>query len=100
MTITHFAPQVLIDSCARPVLVYAKGRKKFRAVVATKSSIRLTTLPSLFGLRPLIAYGEKATTPKHCASFWLNHDFRACTKGAKAVLRGLVARKPRTGGAA
>ena len=89
-----FTPRVLADG-ARPMIVFAKGRTKYHAIVARDSDIALVTLDSLRGLRELTRNGEPYP-PRRAASFWLNHDFREPTKRAKQVLRGLVARRKDT----
>ena len=93
----NFVPQVLVDG-SRPLLIFRKGRTKFHAIAARESDIALVELDTLRGLRPLMHH-EEPYPPKRCASFWLNHDFRPITKRAQAVLRGLVARKPKAAAA-
>jgi hypothetical protein len=85
-------PVVLADEHRRPVLVFARGRTKFHAVVATDTAITLAKLETLRGLVSLERRGEPYP-PRRAASFWLNHDCRPITKRARAVLRGLVAKK-------
>ena len=87
-----FAPQVLVDGNARPLIVFAKGRAKYHAVTARDNDIALVALDSLRGLRALERRGEPYPA-RRAASFWLNHGFRAPTKRARQVLRGLVARR-------
>jgi hypothetical protein len=85
-------PVVLADEHRRPVLVFARGRTKFHAVVATDTAITLAKLETLRGLVSLERRGEPYP-PRRAASFWLNHDCRPITKRARAVLRGFVAKK-------
>jgi hypothetical protein len=92
-----FIPQVLANG-SRPLIVFRKGRTKFHAVAARETDIALVTLDSLRGLRELTRHGEPYPA-KRCASYWLNKDYRPIAKRAKAVLRGIVARKPRQGSA-
>jgi hypothetical protein len=87
-----YAPQVLLDANARPLIVFAKGRTKYHAVAAADRSITLVALDTLRDLRPLERKGQPYP-PRRCASFWLNRDHREVTKRATQVLRGLVARK-------
>lgn len=90
---TRYEPEVLLDHNARPLLVFAKGRVLFHAIEATDSTIRLQQLATLRGLRPALLRGDPYPV-KRAASFWLNRTDREITTRAKAVLRGLVARKP------
>jgi hypothetical protein len=85
------SPQVLIDPNGRPLILYARGRKKFHAVAAN-GKIRLVALDSLRGLRPLQRNGAPYPA-RRAASYWLNHDHREITARAKLVLRSLVARR-------
>jgi len=93
MTIT---PAVYFDANRRPLLVFSKGRVKYHAVAVEDRAITLTTLDTLRGLVEATRRGEPYPA-KRAASFWLNHDHRPCTKRAKQVLRGLVARKSKEG---
>ena len=88
----RFTPQVLVDGNARPLIVFAKGRSRYHAVAARDADIALVTLDTLRDFRSLERRGEPYPV-RRAASFWLNHDFRAPTKRARQVLRGLVARK-------
>ena len=85
--------QVFRDGNGRPMIVFAKGRTLYYAVVAG-DTIKLDTLNTLRGLVPL-EYKGSEYPPKRAASYWLNHSTREITKRAIAVLRGLVARQPR-----
>ena len=87
-----YQPAVLVDRNGRPLIVFAKGRAKYHAVVATDHSITLAKLDSLRGLAELQRKGEPYP-PRRAASFWLNRDFRDVTKRARRVLRSLVARR-------
>ena len=89
---TDFTPQVLLDSNARPLIVFRKGRVKYHAVAAGDTSITLVELDSLRYYRPLERNGVPYP-PKRAASRWLNHDHRTITKRAERVLKSLVARK-------
>ena len=89
-----YTAQVFRDAGSRPVLVFSKGRKLYHAVVAD-ATVRLETFETLRDLLPLDLKGDPYPA-KRAASFWLNHDHREITPRAKLVLRGLVARKPRT----
>lgn len=86
-------PIVLSDHHSRPFLVFARGRKLWHAV-AVDTTISIVSLPSLAGLDPVL-YKSKPYPPRRAASFWLNRDHRPITDRARAVLRGIVARKPR-----
>ena len=88
----RYGPLVLQDQNSRPVLVFAKGRVKYHAVVATDQRITLDALDSLRGLKPVERKGQPYS-PKRAASFWLNHDHREITARARQVLRGLVSRE-------
>lgn len=88
-----FIPQVLADG-SRPLIVFARGRTKYHAVAARETDIALITLDSLRGLHELRRKGEPYP-PRRAASYWLNHDYRPVAKRAKAVLAGLVARRPK-----
>lgn len=88
----RFIPQVLIDSNARPFIVFNKGRLLYKAVHADATQIKLVTIESLRDLRPLTLKGEPYPARK-AASFYLNHDYREITKKARLVLKALVARK-------
>lgn len=88
-----FTPRVYLDENARPLLVFARGRTRYHAIIAA-DTIKRDTLESLRGLTPLKYKGDEYP-PRRAASFWLNHSTREITKRARAVLRGLVARKPR-----
>ena len=89
----RFVPQVFRyrdeDNSARFALVFRKGRVLYHAIVSLEAEIKLATVPSLRGFAPLDYPARQA------ASFWLNHDHRPITKRARAVLKGLVARKPK-----
>ena len=98
----RFTPQVFVyrdDENARHIaLVFRKGRTLYYAVVAKRSAITLETFPSLRGFDPLpvgLANCDGIYQPRKAASFWLNHDHRPITTRARAVLRGLVARRPK-----
>lgn len=86
-----FVPRVLIDHEGHPLIIFGQGRLFFTAI-ATDTNIRLVQLDTLRGLRPAIYHGEPYAVRK-AASFYLNHTGREITKRARAVLRGLVARK-------
>jgi hypothetical protein len=89
-----FTPVVMMPKGSSvPYLVFAKGRARYHAVTAD-TMIRLVKLDTLRGLVE-IRYKGKPYPPRRCASFWLNHGHRPITGRAKAVLRGLVARKKR-----
>ena len=88
--------QVFRDANSRPLLVFAKGRTLYHAVIADDTTIKLTMLDSLRGLTPL-TYREEDYPPKRAASFWLNHSVREITRPAKAILRNLVARNSQLG---
>lgn len=90
-----YAPTVLIDPHGRPLVVFAKGRVKYHAVVATDHAITLAKLDSLRGLAELQRKGAPYPA-RRAASFWLNRDFRPVTKRAKQVLRALVRRQQAT----
>ena len=94
----RFVPQVFAyrdeDHSLRFALVFRQGRTLYHAVTATSSEIKLTTFPTLRGFS-LAQYKGDEYAPKRAASFWLNHDHRPITKRARAILRGIVARKPR-----
>lgn len=94
-----YGPVVMMsDFGSVPYLVFAKGRKLYHAITAD-TMIRMTTLETLRGLRPLERKG-KPYPPRRAASHWLNHDHREFASArAKAVLRGLVARKKQADGA-
>lgn len=87
-----FPPKVYIDHNARPLIVFARGRKLYHAVTARDSDITIASLDSLRYLRPLTRKGVEYPA-RRAASFWLNRDFRIVTKRARQVLKGLVARK-------
>lgn len=87
-----YQPAVLIDEHARPLIVFTRGRTKYHAVKADETSITLVALDTLRGYRELQRNGA-AYPVKRCASRWLNHDWRPITSRARAVLKGLVARK-------
>ena len=89
-----YAPQVMLNYNSEPHIVFMKGRKHYYAVLAS-NTIRLATLLNLRDLRPAMLHGG-AYPVRKAASFYLNHSFRAITPRAKVILRGLVARKPRT----
>jgi hypothetical protein len=93
-----FVPQVYryvdTDNAHRVALVFRKGRTKYHAVVALHDKITLEAFAHLRGFVPLGHRGGEYPA-KRAASFWLNRDHRPLTKRAKAVLKGLVARKPR-----
>jgi hypothetical protein len=91
---TTYNPAVYLDANRRPLLVFRKGRVKYHAIAVEDKTITVTTLDTLRGLVEATRMGEPYPA-KRAASFWLNHDHRPCTKRAKQVLRGLVARKPR-----
>ena len=88
-----FTPQVLIDSNARPLIVFKKGRTKYHAVAA---DVRISIV-ALDSLRPYRALDHQGAPypPRKAASYWLNHSTREITKRARQVLQGLVARKPK-----
>ena len=94
----RFVPQVLVyideDYARRPMLVFRRGRVLYHAVVAMHNEIKLETFESLRGFAPLQHRGEDYP-PRKAASFWLNHGQRPIAKRARAVLRGLVARRPK-----
>jgi hypothetical protein len=97
-----FVPTVVLvrdeENRSTPMIVFARGRTKHHAVAARSADIALVTLDSMRYATPLLRNGAEYP-PKRAASFWLNHDHRPVTKRARAVLRGLVARKPRAEGA-
>ena len=92
----RFTPQVFAyrdeDNARRFALVFRRGRTLYHAVVATSDAIKLETFPMLRGL-VLAQYKGDEYAPKRAASRWLNHDHRPIAKRARAVLRGLVARR-------
>jgi len=94
----RFTPQVFNyrddENVRRPALVFRKGRALYHAVVATATDIKLVTFPSLRGFS-LAQYKGDEYAARRAASAWLNHDHRSITTRARAVLRGLVARRPR-----
>jgi len=96
----RFTPQVFAyrdeDNARRFALVFRKGRTLYHAVVAGPDEIKLETFSTLRGFS-LAQYKGDAYAPKRAASQWLNHDHRSITKRARAVLRGLVARRPKEG---
>lgn len=87
----RYVPAVFLDRNRRPLLVFARGRVKFHAI-SVQEVIKPITLDSLRDLVPA-KYRDGDYPPKRAASFWLNHTERPITPRAKAVLRGLVARK-------
>ena len=101
----RFAPQVLVyrddeENVRYVALVFCKGRTLYHAIVARRNAITLETFPSLRGFDPLpvgLANCDGIYQPRKAASFWLNHDHRPIAKRARAVLRGIVARKPKEG---
>lgn len=78
----------------RPIIVFQKGRTLYHAVAA-RDTITLITLDSLRECVEMIRADGATYPPKVAASYWLNHSTREITKRAKAVLRGLVSRKPK-----
>lgn len=88
---TKLQPVVLQNQNSVPFLVFAKGRKLYHAVTAD-TMIRVVSLETLRGLDQVMRKGEPYP-PRRAASHWLNHDHRVITQRAKAILRGLVARK-------
>lgn len=84
------------DNARRFALVFRKGRTLYHAVVAGPDEIKLETFATLRGFS-LAQYKGDDYAPKRAASRWLNHDHRPIAKRARAVLRGLVARRPKEG---
>lgn len=94
----NFNPVVLQDHNRRPLIVFAKGRTLYHAVAVEHDGITLVKLDTLRGLTPVAKGVHAPDDPypvKRAASFYLNKTWRPCTKRAKAVLKGLVARKPK-----
>lgn len=87
-----YTAQVLVDGNGRPLIVFAKGRIKYHAVSARPTDIAVVTIDTLRGYRELTRRGEPYPV-RRCASFWLNHDHRPLTKGARRILRNLVTRQ-------
>ena len=94
----RFIPQVFAyrdeDNARRFALVFRRGRTLYHAIVATSDAIKLETFQTLRGMA-LAQYRGDDYAPKRAASRWLNHDHRPIANRARAILRGLVARKPR-----
>jgi len=101
----RFTPQVLVyrdeeENVRYVALVFRKGRTLYHAIVAKRNAITLEAFPTLRGFDPLpvgLANCDGIYQPRRAASFWLNHDHRPITARARAVLKGLVARKPKEG---
>ena len=94
-----FVPQVFHyrddDNSLRFAIVFRKGRTMYHMIAATCDKITSGTVATLRDFKPALM-GDGTNYPvKKCASFWLNHDHRPITTRARAVLKGLVARKPK-----
>ena len=91
----RLTPQLYRDGHGTPLLVFGRGRKYFFAV-RPETTIKVVRLETLRGLVELERKG-KPYPPRRAASYWLNKSARDVTKAAKAILRGLVARRDNGG---
>jgi hypothetical protein len=94
-----FVPQVFNyrdeDNSIRLALIFRRARTLYHAVVATHNAIKLETFDTLRGFQPALTRDYEAYPVRKAASFWLNRDHRPIATRARAVLKGLVARKPK-----